>query len=98
MTVVPHPDRHQDRHIAHFTRPAALEHHTVEKQIRELAVEGAVAPRLNVTIDLLLSRDTVPELTRVPQSASVMSSTRRTLTPARYISTSASSTDDSRLR
>ena len=32
------------------------------------------------------------ELTRVPQSASVMSSTRRTETPARYISTRASST------
>ena len=39
-------------------------------------------------------RDTVEELTLVPHRASVMSSTRRTLTPARYISTSASSTED----
>ena len=34
----------------------------------------------------------------MPHSACVMSSTRRTLTPARYISTSASSTEDSRRR
>ena len=42
--------------------------------------------------------ETVPELTRVPHSASVMSSTRRTLTPAKYISISASSTELSRRR
>ena len=36
--------------------------------------------------------------TRVPQRASVMSSTRRTDTPARYISTKASSTELSRRR
>ncbi|TWT95166.1 hypothetical protein Pla108_33080 [Botrimarina colliarenosi] len=36
--------------------------------------------------------------TRVPHNASVMSSTRRTLTPARYISINASSTEDSRRR
>jgi len=40
----------------------------------------------------------VPGLTLVPQRASVMSSTRRTDTPARYISMSASSTDASRRR
>ncbi len=39
-----------------------------------------------------LSSLTVLGLTRVPQRAWVMSSTRRTETPARYISTSASST------
>jgi hypothetical protein len=37
-------------------------------------------------------------LTRVPQRASVMSSTRRTEIPARYISISASSTELSRRR
>jgi hypothetical protein len=37
-------------------------------------------------------------LTRVPHSASVMSSTRRTEIPARYISISASSTELSRRR
>ena len=36
--------------------------------------------------------------TRVPHNASVMSSTRRTDTPARYISISASSTELSRRR
>jgi hypothetical protein len=40
----------------------------------------------------------VPGLTRVPHSASVMSSTRRTDTPARYISINASSTELSRRR
>jgi hypothetical protein len=40
----------------------------------------------------------VPGLTLVPQSASVISSTRRTDTPARYISISASSTEASRRR
>ena len=49
---------------------------------------------LNLTSDLL----TVPELTRVPHKAWVISSTRRTDTPARYISIMASSTDDSRRR
>jgi hypothetical protein len=34
--------------------------------------------------------------TRVLHKTSVMSSTRRTLTPAKYISISASSTEDSR--
>ena len=38
----------------------------------------------------------MPELTRVPHTASVMSSTLRTDTPARYISTRASSTEASR--
>ena len=42
--------------------------------------------------------ETVEGETRVPQSASVMSSTRRTETPARYISISASSTEASRRR
>ena len=42
--------------------------------------------------------ETVAGLTRVPHSASVMSSTRLTDTPARYISISDSSTDASRRR
>jgi hypothetical protein len=40
--------------------------------------------------------DTVDGDTRVPHNASVISSTRRTETPARYISISASSTNVSR--
>src|SRR5271157_2167614 len=46
----------------------------------------------------LLRFDTVLGLTRVPQRASVMSSTRRTEMPARYISIRASSTELSRRR
>jgi hypothetical protein len=46
----------------------------------------------------LFSSDTVDGETRVPHSASVMSSTRRTDTPARYISIKASSTELSRRR
>jgi hypothetical protein len=42
--------------------------------------------------------DTVEGDTRVPHKASVMSSTRRTETPARYISIKASSTELSRRR
>jgi hypothetical protein len=41
---------------------------------------------------------TVDGETRVPHKASVMSSTRRTETPARYISIKASSTELSRRR
>src|SRR5215469_11528819 len=46
----------------------------------------------------LFRSDTVEGDTRVPHNASVMSSTRRTDTPARYISISASSTELSRRR
>src|SRR5262245_10039192 len=48
--------------------------------------------------DFLLRSDTVEGDTRVPHNASVISSTRRTDTPARYISISASSTELSRRR
>jgi hypothetical protein len=50
------------------------------------------------TYTFLFSSLTVPADTRVPHSASVTSSTRRTDTPARYISISASSTELSRRR
>ena len=49
-------------------------------------------------VDLLVQVRHVLGLTRVPHSASVMSSTRRTEIPARYISISASSTELSRRR
>ena len=61
-----------------------------------LALDRPVPPSLGLGVNLLLRFDTVLGLTRVPQSASVMSSTRRTETPARYISISASSTELSR--
>ncbi len=58
----------------------------------ELSLDRPVAPFLDSGVDLLVSSLTVEGLTRVPHSASVMSSTRRTLTPAKYISIRASST------
>ena len=53
----------------------------------------------SILAQIFLSRlEAVPGLTRIPHSASMMSSTRRTDTPARYISTGASSTEFSRRR
>ena len=91
-------DRHQQRHVAHLASPAALEHDAVQIDIGMLAVDRPVPPGLDLAVDLLVQADTVPGLTRVPHSASVMSSTRRTDTPARYISIKASSTELSRRR
>ena len=53
---------------------------------------------LDVLVDLLVQIAHVEAETRVLHSACVMSSTRRTLTPARYISIKASSTEVSRHR
>ena len=62
------------------------------------ALDRLVPPGLDLAVVLLLRLDTVLGLTRVPHSASVMSSTRRTDTPAKYISISACSTELSRRR
>jgi hypothetical protein len=56
------------------------------------------AERMGETGIFLFRFDTVEGDTRVPHNASVMSSTRRTDTRARYISISASSTELSRRR
>ena len=56
---------------------------------RVLAFDAPVPPSLDLSVIFLLRLDTVLGLTRVPDSASVMSSTRRTEIPARYISISA---------
>jgi hypothetical protein len=58
-----------------------------------LAFDRPVAPPFDRPVDLLFRSDTVEGDTRVPHKASVMSSTRRTETPARYISIKASSTE-----
>ncbi len=68
----------------------------MEDYIGKGAHHGPFAPLVNLAVDLLVQMLTVLADTRVPHSACVMSSTRRTLTPARYISTRASSTEDSR--
>src|SRR5262249_22113617 len=93
-----HADRNQQRDVAHFASPAALEHDAVEITIRVLALDRPIAPGLDRCLDLLVQvrhgRGRHPRA----HSASVMSSTRRTDTPARYISISASSTELSRRR
>ena len=63
-----------------------------------VALDRPVAPRLDLRIDLLVQLAHRARADPRPPKASVMSSTRRTLTPARYISTSASSTELSRRR
>src|SRR5258707_11707083 len=78
--------------------PAALHDDPVEVGIRVLAFDRAAPPGLDLGVDLLVQFDTVLGLTRVPQSASVLSSTRPTEMPARYISISASLTELSRRR
>src|SRR6202035_3082768 len=89
---------HQQRNVADLAGPAALHDNAVEVEIRMLALDPPVPPGLDLGVDLLVRFDTVLGLTRVPHSASVMSSTRRTEIPARYISISASSTELSRRR
>jgi hypothetical protein len=54
ITVRADADRHQHRDILHLTGPAALQNHPVEVQIRELARDLAVAPSLNMPVDLLV--------------------------------------------
>src|SRR5512139_348101 len=76
---------HQQRDIADLARPAALHHDPIQIQVRMLALDAPVPPGFDLGVDLLVE---VRHLTRVPQRASVMSSTRRTETPARYISIS----------
>src|SRR5262249_39363910 len=93
ITALVHANRNQQRDVAHLAGPAALEHDAVEINIRVVALDRTIAPRLDRPVDLLVEGDT-----RVPHNASVMSSTQRTDTPARYISISASSTELSRRR
>ena len=47
-------DRHQHRDVANLARPAALQDHAVQIQIRELAFDRAIAPGFDVPVDLLV--------------------------------------------
>ena len=79
--------------------PAAFQPHAVQVHVDERTVQGLVPPRIDPFVEILIQlAGRVLGEKRVPQRASVISSTRRTLTPARYISINASSTDDSRRR
>ena len=85
ISLAVHADRNKQRHVAHFADPAALEHDAVDIHVAMLALDRPIAPRLNRS-NLLIDSDTVDDDTRLPHSASVTSSTRRTETPATYLS------------
>ena len=73
----------------------------LEKEAESLThatLQRTVAPILNVDVGFLFSSLMVVGETLLPHKVSVMSSTRRTETPARYISMRASSTLLSRRR
>jgi hypothetical protein len=66
-------------HLAEMLRINCAGHQ--QRDIANFALDAPVPPSLDLGTDLLFRFDTVLGLTRVPHSASVMSSTRRTETP-----------------
>ena len=54
ITLAVHPNRHQQRHIADLTGPAALEHDAIQVDVGMLALDRPIAPRLDRAIDLLV--------------------------------------------
>jgi len=82
------------------TSPAQVRFITMpsEIQIRMLAFDAPVPPSLDLGVDLLVEVGHRARAHTRAQSASVMSSTRRTEMPARYISISASLDRASRRR
>src|SRR5262245_66513356 len=54
ITALVHADRNQQRDVAHLASPAALEHDAVEINIRVVALDRTIAPRLDGPIDLLV--------------------------------------------
>src|SRR5215467_3515149 len=54
ITALVHADRNQQRDVAHLARPAALEHDAVEINIRVVALDRTIAPRLDRPVDLLV--------------------------------------------
>jgi hypothetical protein len=55
-SIGPDADRNQHRDVLDFTRPASLQDHSVQIQVRKLAGDLAVALRFNVPVDLLVQR------------------------------------------
>src|SRR5262249_499600 len=49
-----HADRNQQRDVAHFAGPTALEHDAVKINIRVLALDRTIAPGLDRPVDLLV--------------------------------------------
>ena len=98
VTVLVDADGDEDGDVFDFAAPGAIEPQAVEVDVGVFSFYRSVAPGFDLAAIFWLSSLTVEGLTRVPQSAWVMSSTRRTDTPAWYISMSASSTLVSRRR
>src|SRR5262249_15808142 len=93
-----HADRNQQRDVAHFASPAALEHDAVEVNIRVLALDRPIAPGFDRCVDLLVQvRHGRGRHPCAPQRLrDVLDPAHRY--PPRYISISASSTELSRRR
>src|SRR5262245_46070156 len=69
ITALVHADRNQQRDVAHLASPAALEHDAVEINIRVVALDRTIAPRLDGPIDLLVQvRHCRGRHPRAPQS------------------------------
>ena len=100
VSVLINGNCNQNGHIFVLAAPVAAQIDAIHIDVRiTTALQRAVAPFLNVNIGFLVQlADGEREIPCCPHKASVMSSTRRTETPARYISMSASSTLLSRRR
>jgi site-specific DNA recombinase len=54
VPVAADPDRHQHRHVLDLAAPGALQPDAVEVDVGVLPLDGAVAPRLDLAVDLLV--------------------------------------------
>src|SRR5262249_54394203 len=54
IAALVHADCNQERDVAHLAGPAALEHDAIEINIRVLALDRTIAPRLDRPADLLV--------------------------------------------
>src|SRR5215467_14041205 len=54
IAALVHANRNQQRDVAHLAGPAALEYDAVEINIRVLALDRTIAPRLDRPVDLLV--------------------------------------------
>src|ERR1700751_293373 len=67
-TIGPDADRYQHRDVAHLPGPSALEEDAIEVQVGKFADNLAIAPRLDVPVNLLVeARDRTRAHPRAPQ-------------------------------
>ena len=90
-----HADNNKDRNILNFAAPATFQVETINIDIWIAAGQRTCTPGFDMLICFLLRLLMVPRDSFVSHKASVILPTRRTETPARYISIRASSTEDS---